>query len=153
MTDTAASPATQPAGANAPAGVEGVVIELVKVLQKLERPDLAQRATAAAARLERPNTVVCVVGEFKQGKSSLVNGLLGRTICPVDDDLATSAITLVRYGDEPAPRSAAAARTVRRSASAPCRSTEPRRLGQRGGQPAQPEAGRAASRSRCRARC
>ena len=43
---------------------------------------------------------MCVVGEFKQGKSSLVNGLLGRTICPVDDDLATSAITLVRYGDE-----------------------------------------------------
>jgi hypothetical protein len=80
--------------------VEAGLIELVKVLQKLERPDLAQRATAAAARLKRPNTVVCVVGEFKQGKSSLVNGLLGRTICPVDDDLATSAITLVRYGDE-----------------------------------------------------
>ena len=43
--------------------------------------------------------IVCVVGEFKQGKSSLVNGLLGQAICPVDDDLATSAITLVRYGE------------------------------------------------------
>ena len=94
------APAAAPqAGAAAP-GVEAGLIELVKVLQKLERPDLAQRATAAAARLKRPNTVVCVVGEFKQGKSSLVNGLLGRPICPVDDDLATSAITLVRYGEE-----------------------------------------------------
>ena len=54
------------------------------------------------ARLRRPATVVCVVGEFKQGKSSLVNGLLGRDVCPVDDDVATAAITLVRYGDEPA---------------------------------------------------
>jgi hypothetical protein len=41
-----------------------------------------------------------VVGEFKQGKSSLVNGLLGQSVCPVDDDLATSAITLVRHGEE-----------------------------------------------------
>jgi hypothetical protein len=57
------------------------------------------RATAAAARLRRPSTIVCVVGEFKQGKSSLVNGLLGQTVCPVDDDLATSAITLVRHGE------------------------------------------------------
>ena len=58
-----------------------------------------ERTTAAAARLRRPSTIVCVVGEFKQGKSSLVNGLLGRTVCPVDDDLATAAITLVRHGD------------------------------------------------------
>ena len=106
MTSAPAAPTPAPAPTAAPQpgaaspGVEAGLIELVKVLQKLERPDLAQRATAAAARLKRPNTVVCVVGEFKQGKSSLVNGLLGRTICPVDDDLATSAITLVRYGDE-----------------------------------------------------
>jgi len=94
-----AAPAAAPAS-QAAAGVEAGLVELVRVLQRMERPDLAQRATAAAARLKRPSTVVCVVGEFKQGKSSLVNGLLGRTICPVDDDLATSAITLVRYGDE-----------------------------------------------------
>jgi hypothetical protein len=106
VTSAPATPSPAPAPTAAPQpgaaspGVEAGLIELVKVLQKLERPDLAQRATAAAARLKRPNTVVCVVGEFKQGKSSLVNGLLGRTICPVDDDLATSAITLVRYGDE-----------------------------------------------------
>lgn len=67
---------------------------------RLGRQDLAQRASAAAARLRRPNTIVCVVGEFKQGKSSLINALLGQPVCPVDDDLATSAITLVRYGDQ-----------------------------------------------------
>jgi hypothetical protein len=57
--------------------------------------------TAAAARLQRPATIVAVVGEFKQGKSSLVNGLLGQSVCPVDDDLATSAVTLVRHGEQP----------------------------------------------------
>ena len=38
-----------------------------------------------------------VVGEFKQGKSSLVNAMLNAPVCPVDDDVATSVPTLVRY--------------------------------------------------------
>jgi hypothetical protein len=42
-----------------------------------------------------------VVGEFKQGKSSLVNALVGATICPVDDDVATSVPTAVHYADTP----------------------------------------------------
>ena len=82
-------------------GIEEAVVELVRVLRNLGRTDLENRATAAGARLKRPATIVCVVGEFKQGKSSLVNGLLGQEICPVDDDLATSALTLVRHGDTP----------------------------------------------------
>jgi hypothetical protein len=81
-------------------GVPAAVDALVRLLRQLGRDDLVERATAAGARLRRPSTVVCVVGEFKQGKSSLVNGLLGHDVCPVDDDLATSAITLVRYGDD-----------------------------------------------------
>jgi hypothetical protein len=64
----------------------------------LGRDDLATRLRAAVARVRRPATVVCVVGEFKSGKSSLVNALLGQDVCPVDDDLATSALTLLRYG-------------------------------------------------------
>jgi hypothetical protein len=99
MTDTAAPPAP-PAVDPAVTAVEGAVGALLPVLNGLDRGDLAQRATAAAARLKRPATIVCIVGEFKQGKSSLVNGLLGQDLCPVDDDLATSALTLVRYGDE-----------------------------------------------------
>ncbi|MEZ5255504.1 MAG: dynamin family protein [Ilumatobacteraceae bacterium] len=82
--------------------VDSALVELIKVLQRLDRSDLVDRATAAAARLKRPSTVVCVVGEFKQGKSTLINALLGQHVCPVDDDLATSAITMVRFGDQPA---------------------------------------------------
>lgn len=67
----------------------------------LGREDLAQRLRVAAARVVRPSTIVCVVGEFKQGKSSLVNALLGTTACAVDDDLATSVVTLVHYADPP----------------------------------------------------
>ncbi len=66
-----------------------------------ERPDLAARVQASLERLARPDTVVCVVGEFKQGKSSLVNALVGEQICPVDDDMATAAITVLRYREQP----------------------------------------------------
>jgi hypothetical protein len=94
---TALAPKAPPAAAPT---LDSVIGELVRVLRSLGREDLVGRATAAGARLHRPSTIVCVVGEFKQGKSSLVNGLLGADVCPVDDDLATSAITLVRFGEE-----------------------------------------------------
>ena len=51
--------------------------------------------------MARTDTVVCVVGEFKKGKSALINALIGRDVCPVDDDLATMAVTVVRYAPEP----------------------------------------------------
>lgn len=73
--------------------------EAVQLLRAVERPDLAARVDLAAARLRRPSTLICIVGEFKQGKSSLVNALIGEDVCPVDDDLATSAITVLHHGD------------------------------------------------------
>ncbi|MBK5305673.1 MAG: dynamin family protein [Frankiaceae bacterium] len=80
--------------------VADAVLAVAAVASELGRDDLAGRLRIAVARLTRPTTIVCVVGEFKQGKSSLVNAIVGESICPVDDDLATSALTLLRYGDE-----------------------------------------------------
>jgi hypothetical protein len=67
----------------------------------LGRADLRERLAAAAARIRRPGPILCVVGEFKQGKSSLVDALVGESICPVDDDLATSVLTLIHYAEAP----------------------------------------------------
>lgn len=92
---------TTPASAPPVDGLDALIVEAGRHLHAAGRDDLAQRVTAAAARLRRPATVVCVVGEFKQGKSSLINALLGQALCPVDDDLATSTITLVRWGEQP----------------------------------------------------
>lgn len=64
------------------------------------RPDLVALLQRAIERASRPDTVVAVLGEFKQGKSSLINGLLGEDASPVDDDLATATIILFRHGPE-----------------------------------------------------
>jgi hypothetical protein len=73
----------------------------VKAATAYRRPDLAARARQALQRLHNPRVRVLVVGEFKQGKSMLVNALLNAPICPIDDDISTSVPTVVRYGDSP----------------------------------------------------
>jgi len=60
---------------------------------------LARVVALGAARVSRTETLVCVAGEYKQGKSSLVNALLGEDVCPVDDDFATRVLTAIRYSD------------------------------------------------------
>lgn len=71
----------------------------VHAARALRREDLAQAVSLAAARMGRPDTAIAVVGEFKEGKSSLINGLIGEEICPVDDDIATAAVTVLRHGE------------------------------------------------------
>jgi Dynamin family len=71
----------------------------IRACEAYKRGDLAGRLTVLRRSLNDPAVHVVVAGEFKQGKSSLVNGLVGATVCPVDDDVATALPTYVRYGD------------------------------------------------------
>lgn len=64
------------------------------------RTDLATRLEHTRARLLDPDVRVIVVGEFKQGKSKLINALVNAPACPVDDDIATSVPTSVGYAEE-----------------------------------------------------
>jgi len=66
-----------------------------------QRPDLEERLLAARERVNRTETVICFAGEFKQGKSSLINALIGEPVSPVDDDLATSTLLALRYAEIP----------------------------------------------------
>ncbi|MET3901909.1 dynamin family protein [Paenarthrobacter sp. 4246] len=64
-----------------------------------ERNDLRRRLENTRNRLQDPSVRVIVVGEFKQGKSQLINALVNAPVCPVDDDIATTVPTVVRQGD------------------------------------------------------
>ena len=67
-----------------------------------DRADLRRRLEQTKERLLDPSVRVIVVGEFKQGKSQLVNALVNAPVCPVDDDIATAVPTSVRHGEHPA---------------------------------------------------
>ena len=73
----------------------GVVDLALKAVQAFGRTDLEDRLKAARHGLEDRGVHIVVVGEFKQGKSSLVNALLNVDVCPVDDDIATAVPTFL----------------------------------------------------------
>ncbi|CAA9224245.1 MAG: Dynamin family [uncultured Arthrobacter sp.] len=73
----------------------------IDLVQAGDRADLRRRLDATRGRLLDANIRVIVVGEFKQGKSQLINALVNAPVCPVDDDIATSVPTVVRYGEQP----------------------------------------------------
>jgi len=90
---TAAPPST--------ADVGRIVDEAVARVRAHGRDDVLGPLLARRDALARPECNVLVVGEFKKGKSSLVNALLNWRICPVDPDVTTAVPTLVRWGPEP----------------------------------------------------
>ena len=65
--------AAQPADA---AAVAAIVADTAELARRRDRDDLARRLDQVAERVARTDTVVCVVGEFKKGKSALINALI-----------------------------------------------------------------------------
>lgn len=63
------------------------------------RADLSRRLTGVRTMVQQRSVTVAVVGEFKRGKSTLVNALLQTAACPVDADIVTGTPTLVGYGE------------------------------------------------------
>jgi len=95
---TQATAAAEAPAATAPAAA---LVDLgVKACTAFGREDLAARLGRVRAALDDPAVHIVVAGEFKQGKSSLINALLGTPVCPVDDDVATAVPTFVRHGAE-----------------------------------------------------
>ena len=83
-----------------PAAVDLVDLAL-KATTAYERPDLGGRLLQTRKRLVDPDVRVLVVGEFKQGKSQLVNALVNAPVCPVDDDISTAVPTAVKNAEKP----------------------------------------------------
>jgi hypothetical protein len=70
--------------------------------RELDRDDLAKRLDSWVERLDQPKVRVVVVGPFNQGKSTLVNTVVGAPVCPVDDIAMTAIPTIIEYGSAPA---------------------------------------------------
>ena len=60
------------------------------------------RAEAILEKLEEENITVAVIGQFKRGKSALVNALLGQDLLPVGIIPVTTSVTEIRRGPESA---------------------------------------------------
>lgn len=98
-------PALDPARVLVPApalaDAASALAEGQRLAEQHQRPDLGQHLATARKRLAGQTLGVAVVGEFKRGKSTLINALLQTNICPVDADIVTAVPTVVRYGEQP----------------------------------------------------
>ena len=77
--------------------IAAIVKEVGDLAATSGRTDLHARLVQTRRRLDDPAIHVIVVGEFKQGKSQLINALVNAPVCPVDDDVATAVPTVVKY--------------------------------------------------------
>lgn len=76
----------------------GTLARLSEIAAELGVAALQAETSAAARRLSEQRFFVACLGQFKRGKSSLLNALLGRSVLPVGVPPVTSAITVVRHG-------------------------------------------------------
>jgi len=66
--------------------------------------DLAGRIEEARSSIESHHFSIAVVGEFKRGKSTFINALLGKEILPADIVPTSATINRVTYGLKPTVR-------------------------------------------------
>ena len=75
--------------------------QLITLSKKQGRNDLAMHLVQEATHLQKGQLCVVVAGEFKQGKSSLIDALLDEPgLFPDNPDIATSLISTISYAPE-----------------------------------------------------
>lgn len=91
-------------GRDAVAAVPALIEQLARLARSADRADLLGTLDAVRRRSADASVRVAFVGLRQQGKSQLINALLGKQVCVAGDRRATSVVTVVRHRDEPAAR-------------------------------------------------
>jgi hypothetical protein len=73
---------------------------LATLARDADLPRVADDATALGERLRAGRFFVTCVGQFKRGKSTVLNALVDDPVLPVGVAPVTSAVTILRYGAE-----------------------------------------------------
>lgn len=101
MSDTATSPATLDTFAQQKQQIAQALNDLSK-LQIVETNERLRKAVEALqSKLKSYAFNLVILGEFKRGKSTLVNALLGANVLPTGVIPLTSITTVILYGETP----------------------------------------------------
>jgi len=77
------------------------LLRLSDLAQELGAEPVAEEARELAARVSEGRFYVACVGQFKRGKSTLLNALVGHEVVPTGFVPVTAVPTVIRFGDEP----------------------------------------------------
>jgi GTP-binding protein EngB required for normal cell division len=76
------------------------LLRLAHLADELGAQPVAEEAHELVARVSEGRFYVACVGQFKRGKSTLLNALVGREVVPTGFIPVTAVPTVIRFGDE-----------------------------------------------------
>ena len=76
------------------------LLQLGRLAHELGTEPVAEEARELAARVSEGRFYVACVGQFKRGKSTLLNALVGHEVVPTGFVPVTAVPTVIRFGDE-----------------------------------------------------
>jgi hypothetical protein len=76
------------------------LLRLADLARELGSEPVAEEACELAARVSKGRFYVTCVGQFKRGKSALLNALVGHAVVPTGFVPVTAVPTVIRFGDE-----------------------------------------------------
>jgi GTP-binding protein EngB required for normal cell division/Mg2+ and Co2+ transporter CorA len=76
------------------------LLRLRRLAQELGAEPVAEEASELAARVSEGRFYVACVGQFKRGKSTLLNALVGHEVVPTGYVPVTAVPTVIRFGDK-----------------------------------------------------
>jgi GTP-binding protein EngB required for normal cell division len=74
--------------------------KLAKIAEEIGSATIRQEADELWDRLSNRRFFLAVVGQFKRGKSTLINALIGRKLLPFGVAPVTSVVTILRFGEK-----------------------------------------------------
>jgi predicted GTPase len=77
------------------------LLQLADLAQEIGAEPIVKQARELAARISEGRFYVVCVGQFKRGKSTLLNALIGHEVVPTGFVPVTAVPTVIRFGDEP----------------------------------------------------
>ena len=76
------------------------LLRLAQLAEELGSSRIAEEARDLANRISEGRFYVACIGQFKRGKSTLINALIGDSILPVGFTPVTAVPTVIRFGDK-----------------------------------------------------
>jgi GTPase Era involved in 16S rRNA processing len=80
------------------------LLRLASIAEELDAEKVAEESRELATRVAEGRFYVACVGQFKRGKSTLINALIGQPILPTGFIPVTAVPTVIRFGDRPKAR-------------------------------------------------
>jgi ribosome biogenesis GTPase A len=87
-----------------PLAISETLARIGALAKELDVAAVARDAEELRQRSEEGRFFLACLGQFKRGKSTLINALVGRAILPVGVVPVTAVVTVLRYGETPSAR-------------------------------------------------